>query len=103
MSAKGVSAQGDVCLGVSPQGGICQGVFAQGVSAQGGYSAWWDTPLRQCMLGYTPLWTEFLTHACENITFAQLLLRTVMNWTKATVQVQIKTLCYSEGVFFNVM
>ena len=26
---------------------------------------------------YTPLWTEFLTHACENITFPQLLLRTV--------------------------
>ena len=24
-----------------------------------------------------PPWTEFLTHACENITFAQLLLRTV--------------------------
>ena len=24
-----------------------------------------------------PLWTEFLTHACENITFPQLLLRTV--------------------------
>ena len=28
-----------------------------------------------------PLWTEFLTHACENITFPQLLLRTVMNDT----------------------
>ena len=25
------------------------------------------------------LWTEFLTHACENITFLQLLLRTVIN------------------------
>ena len=25
-----------------------------------------------------PLWTEFLTHACENITFPQLRLRTVM-------------------------
>ena len=24
-----------------------------------------------------PPWTEFLTHACENITFPQLLLRTV--------------------------
>ena len=32
----------------------------------------------QGMLGYTPLlWTEFLTHACENITFPQLLLRRV--------------------------
>ena len=26
-----------------------------------------------------PLWTDFLTHACENITFPQLLLRTVIN------------------------
>ena len=26
-----------------------------------------------------PLWTEFLTHACENITFPQLLLLTVIN------------------------
>ena len=41
--------------------------------------------LPQCMLGYMPsacwdtsrLWTEFLTHACENITFPQLLLWTV--------------------------
>ena len=31
--------------------------------------------------GDTPLWTEFLTHACENITFPQLLLRMV-NMTK---------------------
>ena len=31
------------------------------------------------MVGYTPLlWTEFLTHACENVTFPQLLLRTVI-------------------------
>ena len=27
---------------------------------------------------HAPLWTEFLTHACENITFPQLLLRTVI-------------------------
>ena len=25
----------------------------------------------------SPLWTEFVTHSCENITFPQLLLRTV--------------------------
>ena len=30
----------------------------------------WDTP---------PLWTEFLTHACENITFSQVLLHAVKN------------------------
>ena len=28
--------------------------------------------------GCLPLWTEFLTHACENITFLQLRLRTVI-------------------------
>ena len=27
---------------------------------------------------HPPKWTEFLTHACENITFPQLLLRTVI-------------------------
>ena len=45
--------------------------------------ACWDTHPQpaQCMLGYTPPpsipWTEFLTHAWENITFPQLRLRTV--------------------------
>ena len=29
---------------------------------------------------YTPFWTEFLTHACENITFPQLLLQTVITF-----------------------
>ena len=37
--------------------------------AEGGGRAW-DT--------HTPPWTEFLTHACENITFPQLLLRAVI-------------------------
>ena len=31
----------------------------------------------QCMLGYTPPDRIFLTHACENITFPQLLLRMI--------------------------
>ena len=56
---RGVSAQGEggVCLG----GGVCPG-----------------GRLPQCMLGYhtpgtrhTPPWTEFLTHASENITLPQ--------------------------------
>ena len=35
--------------------------------------------LPQCMLGYTHSpWAELLTHACENITFPQLRLRTVV-------------------------
>ena len=43
------------------------GCLPREVSAQG-MSAW----------GVHPLWTEFLTHTCENITFPQLRLRTVM-------------------------
>ena len=42
-------------------GGICPGVSAWGMSAQGDI----------------PPWTELFTHACENITFAHLLLRVV--------------------------
>ena len=70
----GVSAQGvSACLSggclprASAQGGVCPGaVCLEGVclSAGGVYTS-------------PTLWTEFLTHACENITFPQLLLRTV--------------------------
>ena len=59
-----------------------------------GISVWGCLP--QCMLGYLPggvcpvhagihippRWTEFLTHAGENITFPQLLLRTVITCVK---------------------
>ena len=69
-----------------------RGVSAQGVSAQGMYTPpdpeadtpldpqaetpWIhrQTPPAHCMLGYTPtsrLWTEGMTHACENITLPQ--------------------------------
>ena len=69
----GCRLMGDVfpggCLsrGCLPRG-VCQGGSAQrglprGVSAQGGV--------------YLPPWTEFLTYACENVTFKQLCLRTV--------------------------
>ena len=34
--------------------------------------------LSQHAMGQTPPWKEFLTHACENIIFLQLLLRTVI-------------------------
>ena len=59
----GVSTQGGVCLvGVSAWGDVClegvclEGVCVGDVSAQGMYTT-------------LTLWTEFLTHACENITF----------------------------------
>ena len=46
----------------------------RGVSAQGDVHplpiACWDTPSNS--------WIEFLTHACENITFPQLLLRAII-------------------------
>ena len=72
---------GGVCLGVSAQGvsaqgGVCLGVSAQGVSAQGGVCAGGCLP--RGVSTPPPLLTEFLTQACENITFPQLLLRTVM-------------------------
>ena len=94
--SRGVSVQGGVCLGVSTQGVSAQGVSAQveGVSAQGrgclprGVSAQRGVVCRgylpkgsvcpggcvsQHAMGQTPpLWTEFLTHACENITLPQL-------------------------------
>ena len=50
-----------VCLG----GGVCLvGNLPKGVSVWGGVNL--------------PLWTEFLTDTCENITLPQLLLRTVI-------------------------
>ena len=64
-------------------GGVCLGVSAQvggEVSAQG-------------VVHILPLWTEFLTHACENITFPQLLrMVKVSTWENfATVGGKIKS------------
>ena len=59
----GIHAQRCAC----PEGGIC---------AWGGMHAWEAcVPGGACM---PPLWTEFLTHAYENITFPQLPLRAVI-------------------------
>ena len=59
-----------VCLGghCLPGGGHC----LPGLSAWG--SGYPSIPLGRLH----PLWTEFLTHACENMTFPQLLLRAVI-------------------------
>ena len=59
---------GGVYPGVSVQGGFC----LQGVSAQDSVCLW-GLPR-----GFTSPLTEFLTHNCENITFPQLRLRTVI-------------------------
>ena len=55
-----ITISGGVCLGAQGRGGMCVSQQSTG-----------QTPPPP------PLWTEFLTHACENITFPQLLLRTV--------------------------
>ena len=62
----GVCFPGDVCSrGVSAPGG--GGCLLPGVSALGGCIPVSQHALRQTP---SPLWTEFLTHACENITLA---------------------------------
>ena len=74
---RGVSAQG-VCLsrGVCvclPRGDVCPGGVCPGGCLPGGCVC-----LGGCLPGGCtppPLWTEFLTHACENITFPKLRLR----------------------------
>ena len=58
---EGVSAQG-VCLS---RGCVCPECVYLGVSTGGGQ--------RNAGI-YTSLWTEYLTHTCENVTFPQLLL-----------------------------
>ena len=57
-----------IYLGVFLPGGVC---LSTGSVCLGGVCN------RACNEVDTPLWTEFLTHACENVTFPQLLLRTV--------------------------
>ena len=61
VSAQGISVWGDVCPGSSVQGGVFHPALGDGVSA----------PVH-AGIHTLPLWTEFLTHACENITFPQL-------------------------------
>ena len=84
---------GSVCLeggglfrGVSAYGGICPGecVCFRGCVCIPACNEV-DTP--------PPPLTEFLTHACENITFPQLLLRTVANGAFKRTIIQISERC----------
>ena len=54
---------------------------------------WTETPLVMWPVVHaeteTPLWTLFLTHVCENITFPRLLLRAVIN--------QVLTFCLTRN------
>ena len=51
----------------------CSDRLREGVSARGGVFLEWGVYPG----GVHPLWTEFLTHACENITFPKLRLQMV--------------------------
>ena len=49
---------------------------------------------------HAPLWTEFLTHACENITFPQFRLRTVINrWNRVFLALLIGNISNSKPLF----
>ena len=56
------------------------GVYPRGVSAQRGCLPGGCIPA--CTEADTPLWTEWLTDRCKNITFPQLRLRMVINGAK---------------------
>ena len=60
VGGKVVSAQGGDSPGVVCLGGVSQQALGRGVSVSVHAGI------------HVPLWTEFLTHACENITFPQL-------------------------------
>ena len=75
---RGCLPGGGVYLGgCLPRWDVCRG----GVCLVGVYLCVWGGGGREggvsAHVGVHPLWTEFLTHTCENITFPQLLLRTV--------------------------
>ena len=69
-------AQGDMHAWVCAQGAcVSRGACVpRGHVCPGGHVC-----LGACMPHMAPLWTEFLRHACENITFPQLLLWAVIN------------------------
>ena len=76
---RGVCQEGICQRGVCQRGvcqrGVCQGVCLGGVFLGG---VW---PGGVCLGGVhlpSPLWTEFLTHVCEKITFSQHRFRTVI-------------------------
>ena len=76
-ATRSLTAYRIICWGdVFPGWHACQG---WGMHAQGGVCAWGVHTQGVCMPGgvhvtHAPC-TEILTHACENITFPQLLLR----------------------------
>ena len=103
----GCESQRDVCVqGICVSGGVCLGVSAgmcvQGVRVSRGCVCSGLCP-RGCVRGvcpgdcvpapgpeahiprprsrHPPLWTERMTHACEIVTFPQLLLRVVKSQT----------------------
>ena len=78
-------------LGVFAQGGM----HTQGCAYLGGVHAWGRG---HACHARSPLWTEFLTHACENITFPQLLLWMVINYIAICL---VKKMCFNLRVFYQ--
>ena len=99
---RGCVSRMGVCLGVCVQDGclpgVCvwprEGCVCLGAVCLGVYApiACWDTP---------PLWTEWLTDRCKNITFPQLRLRAVIISTTNTNSIT-KLQCFLEGKWFGV-
>ena len=89
-----VFAQGGVCpgrclprLGCLPRGCLPGGHLPS-------LSRWVSAP--------PPLWTEFLTHACENITFAELRLQKARFWKTRTFLVKKFKIKAGSQEYFNV-
>ena len=74
---RGCLPRGSVCLrDVCPGAGVCPGggCLPRGVSTRRGCLSSREVSAQGGVPRQTPaLWTEFLTHACKNITFLQLL------------------------------
>ena len=112
-----------VCRG-GVSGGVCQErvCMSMGLYTPCSITCWDTHTLPNCMLGYTPCptacwdthphpiacwhtppppspWIEWMTHACENITFPQILLRAVTRQSMLYYLTQDSTLYTRFGIF----
>ena len=89
-----------VCAGVCVSSGFCvQGERGVCVQGERGVSrvcvcVCVCVCIPACNGADIPPWTEFLTHACENITFPQLLLRTVIKLKRVKFLIYIEYIEY---------
>ena len=103
-----MSAQGVVCpVGCLPRGVCLRGVYQGGLHS-GGVCIGGVCPGDVCPgdVRLPSLWTEFLTHTCENITFLQLRLRTAIIDDKSqaiglTIKIQPNPPCYTKQSIYQ--